>query len=643
MTFQTAIRDADEQRGTKRTWGSPGDLPERLTLAALDPREVVDVAAMPLMFARIIGLMRPYRLTLGIATAATLGAAVASLVLPHMLGLAVDQAKGLADGGMNGGAFASKWPALAVTAAAVLAIAALRGVLLMASGYLGEKTGQQVGYDLRLAFFERLQVLGFDFHDRVHTGELITRGMLDLEGVRGFIEQGLQKLVLLAMLLVVGATLMALVDPLMTVLALSFVPPVALTAMRTGYAMRVVWSRLQERMAQLTRIMEENLQGIRVVRAFAATEFERARFVHASAQALRLANFRIPIRARGVTLMQTAFHVAMGLVLWVGARRVSAGQMTVGELTQFLAFMTILQQPVRQIIMIVNSGARAASSAQRLFAVIDHLPQLADGPAAAVLPGGSGHLRFESVSFRYPGSDRAVLEDISFEVAPGRLLGIVGAPGSGKSTLAHLIPRFYDVTDGRVTVDGHDVRGLTLSSLRGAVAVVAQDVFLFDSPASSNIAYASPEIVDERIVAAAGAARIHAHIAALPEGYATRVGERGVSLSGGQRQRMTIARGLAPDPAVLVLDDSLSAVDTATEAQLRAALREGRRDKATVVIAHRLSALADADEIIVLDRGRIVERGTHASLLALDGHYAALWSLQSGGDSDAAQQVVAAL
>lgn len=602
-----------------------GTLPKRLSFADFRPGEVVDVGAMPRVLRRVMRLADPYRARLVLATAATLGAAIASLALPRMLGLAVDQARAVA---LTATAERT-WAPLEITAALVLLLAALRGLLLKTAGYQGEAVGQRVGYDLRLAFFDKLQQLGFDFHDRVHTGELITRGMLDLEGVRGFIEQGLQRLVSLVLLLGVGATMMALVDPLMTVLALGFVPIVAAMAVRTGLVMRVTWTRLQECLALLTLIMEENLQGVRVVRAYAAKSFELTRFTRQSQDALRLAGYRIRIRAAAITAMQTAFFAAMGLVLWVGAERVAAGRMSVGQLTQFLAFMTILQQPVRQIIMIVNSAARATSSAQRLFEILDRSPAIVDPSHAASLDTPTGHVRFEAVGFTYPGAEQPALIDIDFEVRPGKLLGIVGAPGSGKSTIAHLIPRFYDVTAGRVTVDGHDVRTLALPSLRGAVAIAAQDIFLFDQPAGANIAYAVPDAPERRIVAAAAAARIDEHIAALPDGYATPVGERGVSLSGGQRQRMSIARGLTPDPALLVLDDSLSAVDTATEAQLRASLRASRADKATIIIAHRLSAIIDADEIIVLDHGRIVERGTHRSLLKLGERYAALYRMQT--------------
>jgi ATP-binding cassette subfamily B protein len=264
-----------------------------------------------------------------------------------------------------------------------------------------------------------------------------------------------------------------------------------------------------------------------------------------------------------------------------------------------------------------------------LFEILDRAPAIADPHHAVLLDRMTGHVRFEGVSFAYPGAERPALIDVDFEVRPGRLLGIVGAPGSGKTTIAHLIPRFYDVDAGRITLDGYDVRELSLTSLRKAVAVAAQDIFLFDQPAAANIAYAVPNATESRIVAAAAAARIDEHIVAMPLGYATPVGERGVSLSGGQRQRMSIARGLAPDPALLVLDDSLSAVDTATEAQLRASLRASRADRATIIIAHRLSAVMDADEIIVLEQGRILERGTHQSLMAFGGRYAALYQMQA--------------
>ncbi len=285
--------------------------------------------------------------------------------------------------------------------------------------------------------------------------------------------------------------------------------------------------------------------------------------------------------------------------------------------------MTILQQPTRQIIMIVNSAARATSSGHRLFDILDRVPLVQYRQGAEALANPRGAIRFDHVDFAYPGGQN-VLNDISFEVGPGQTLGIVGAPGSGKSTIAHLLPRFYDVTGGGIAIGGQDIRDATLVSVRAAIALVAQDVFLFDIAASENIAYADPLADEDRIVDAAIMATLHDHIAAMPDGYATPTGERGINLSGGQRQRLSIARGALPDPAVLILDDSLSAVDTATEAALRAGLQATDRSRATIIIAHRLSAVANADEIIVLDGGRIIERGSHGNLLASNGHYSSL-------------------
>lgn len=597
-----------------------------VTFAELRPEEVVDLGAMPRILRRLLSLAWKYPGRFAVATGATLGAAGVSLLLPRLLGVAVDRAHQLIGVAPSFGAVVRE---LGPNAALILGLSILRGLLRMVGGYQGDAVSQRVGFDLRLAFFDQLQRLGFDFHDGIHSGDLITRGMLDLEGVRGFIGDGLQRLVLVVMLVGVGSWRLFSTDPLMAALALSFVPVVAWQAARTGFFLRVTWTRLQEKMALLTRTMEENLQGLRVVRAFAAERFELGKFDAAASAALRIARYRIGLRALAVSGMQTAFYLAMAIVLWVGGMRVVAGRMTVGELTEILAFMTIVQQPVRQIVMIVSSAARATSSGQRLFEVLDREPLIRDGAHAKPLEQPVGVLRFERVEFAYAGGP-TVLKDISFEVGPGRTLGIVGAPGSGKSTIAHLIPRFYDVTGGRITLDGHDIRDLTLDSLRAAVSLVAQDLFLFDIRATDNIAYADPDADDSRIVAAASSAHIHEHLTGLPAGYETRIGERGVSLSGGQRQRLSIARGSLPEPPVMILDDSLSAVDTATEAALRAELSASHADRSTLIIAHRLSSLTDADEIIVLDRGAIVERGTYAELLALDGRFAALHRLQSG-------------
>ncbi|HEU0095456.1 MAG TPA: ABC transporter ATP-binding protein [Rhizomicrobium sp.] len=475
-----------------------------------------------------------------------------------------------------------------------------------------------------------MQRLEFDYHDRMHSGDLITRGMLDLEGVRMFLENGLQKTFTLTLLLGLGAAMMFRSDPLLAVLGFSFVPVVAWRAVRTGLFLRLTWTRLQQRMSVLTRTIEENLQGMRVVRAFAAKPFEIEKFDRDASLALRMSNHRIAVRTGAISTMTFAFYLSMALILWVGGHRVMSGRITIGHLAEFLTFMTLLQTPVRQIMMIVNTAARAVASGSRLFDILDRDSSIADLPGARDLVVGKGVLRFEDVSFSYAqDGSKPILENISFEVSAGKVLGIVGAPGSGKSTLAHLIPRFYDVSRGRITIDGQDIRTVSLSSLRGAISLVPQDVFLFDTTVADNILYADPGLEDMHLVAAAETAHIHDYVSGLPEIYDTRVGERGAGLSGGQRQRMSIARGIVPRPAFLIFDDATSAIDAATEQRVRAALRQSTDSQATIIISHRLGSLMHADEILVLDNGRIIERGNHAALIARKGQYATLFSMQS--------------
>jgi ATP-binding cassette subfamily B protein len=602
-------------------------LPRPAVPAASTPSEAIDVAAMPRILGRILKLAAAHPVRLGLMLVTSAGATAFGVAMPRLLGRAVDRAHGLLAAGAAQAGQANE--ALAISAALLIGAALVRGLLQMVSGYLGEWVAQAVVLKLRLAFFDKLQRLDFAFHDRTHSGDLITRGMLDLDGMRGFIENGLQRLVGLVMLVGFGSVLLITTDPVMAGLALSFVPFVAWRAARTGLHLRLTWTRLQERMSILTRTMEENLQGVRVVRAFSAKEFELVRFDAAAKDALRLANHRILVRSAFIAGMGGAFHLAMAAVLWAGGHRVQAGAMTVGQLTEILGFMMLLQLPVRQVNMIVNSSARATSSGARLFEILDRPPKVADRPDAIDLSGARGVLRFSGVGFSY-GDAKPVLSDISFEVAPGRTLGIVGAAGSGKSTLAHLVPRFYDPSRGAITIDGVDIRDASLDSLRRLVCLVSQDVFLFDDTAAANICYADPDADEERWLEASNAAQIHDHFAALPEAYSSRIGERGVGLSGGQRQRLSIARGIVPDPTILVFDDATSAVDAATEHRVRAALKDATRHKAVLIISHRLGSVMHADEIIVLDQGRIIERGRHDQLLAQGGHYAEIYRLQFG-------------
>lgn len=585
---------------------------------------------------RVFKLAAEERLRLALACAAVLAAGVFQLMVPQYLGDAVDGARLLlenvtasADGAREALAAEAR-EALAGTALMLLGVSVLRGLFTLTHNYCGETLGHHLAYRLRLAFYDKLQHLTFSFHDRVHTGELITRGMLDLEGVRSFMNMGPLRVLLFFVLVGVGAALLLSTDVVLGLLGLSFVPFVALRSTTVRIRLRKMWFELQERMAVLGRIMDENLTGIRVVRAFGAEPHELDKYQASSDHALALAARRIRTRVSSATSMNFAFFAAMGLVLWVGGLRVIHGTMTVGTLTEFLAFMTILQQPVRQLGMVVNAFARASTCGARLFAVLDLEPPIRDRDGARPLEVTGGVLEFEDVSFSYEGEGAPpVLSGVSFRVERGRTLGIVGPPGSGKSTIAHLLPRYYDVTGGRITLDGQDIRRVTLDSLRRTVRVVQQDTFLFTSSLENNIAYGDPWADDPAIHDSAAAAQIDGFIHQLPERYETLVGERGVSLSGGQKQRVAIARAALLRPAVLVLDDSMAAIDAGTEQRIREALREHTANCATVIVSHRLGALRHADEILFIEDGRIMERGTHDALVARRGRYAALFALQT--------------
>ena len=600
---------------------SEADPSYRVEVQNLDTRVLV----------RITKMAFGYRWRMGLGILATIGAAVFQLFVPQFLGRAVDQAHGLLSAASDAAGRAGAEEALFATALLLVGASIMRGLCTMMQNYQGEAVGQILGYDLRMAYYRKLQTLSFAWHDRVHTGDLMTRGILDIEGVRLWTDTGILRMVLLTILIGGGAVILVQIDWFLGLLALSFVPVVGVSASIARLKLRDSWLRLQDELSTLTKGMEENLNGIRVVRAFAAHAFEMKRYDRSSDRALAISHQRITLFVRNTTTMTYVYFMAMGLVLWIGGEKALDGEITIGQLTEFLAFMTILQMPVRQIGWMINSIARASTCGGRLFNVLDLVPSIADKPGARDLVVTQGVMRFENVDFSYPAwtQDERTLSGIDLEARPGRTLGIVGPPGSGKTTVAQLMGRYYDVTGGRITIDGQDIRDITLSSLREAVGIVQQEPHLFTASVDHNVAYGDPWAGRSSIERSAAAAQLHNYIRSLPTGYGTMVGERGVSLSGGQRQRLSIARALLLESAFLVFDDSTAAVDAATEQRIRMALKDMVKTRAVIIIAHRLSSLMHADEIVFLEAGRIVERGSHDALMALGGRYRKLFDLQS--------------
>ena len=460
--------------------------------------------------ARITQMAFGYPIYAGLALAATVAAVLMQLLIPVILGRAVDQTQAVA-------AAKAEPQTLYSIALLLFIVSAARGVFTLVQNYTAEFVGHALARDIRNLVYEKIQSLPFSFHDRTHSGDLITVGMLDLEGVRMFFSTALVRTVLLGLLIGLGATLLLSTNLTLGLLALSFLPFAGWRSTVMRLALRRTWLILQERLGILSQVMEENLAGIRVVRAFASSEHEMEKFEAASKSALELSHERIETRVKNTSAMTLAFFVSMGLVLYFGGRQVAAGEITLGTLATFLTFMTILQMPVRQLGMMVNGYARASTCGARLFALIDYEAEIDNAPGALDLKITNGTLRLENVSFAYAGdTTRQAVSGINFEAHRGETIGIMGPSGSGKTTLMHLIPRFYDPEHGFISIDGQNIRDATLSSVRQAVAVVQQDSFLFTTSIENNIAYADPFTEERQIRDVAESAQLHDYILGLP-------------------------------------------------------------------------------------------------------------------------------
>ena len=551
----------------------------------------------------------------------TAGATVAYLFLPRLIGDAVERIADIfVDDGVAGGAIMS-------LTLIIVGLYALRGVLTYGQNYLGESLSQYVSYDIRNAFYDHVQHLGFGFHDRHHTGNLISRAITDVENIRMFINMGMVRTPYFLVLFIAVAVILLRLDLLLGLMSVGFIPLVIVQSAIVRLKMRRIWLSIQEKMADLSTVLQENLTGVRVVKAFAASDHELSKF---DARSTGVADDMIRaerLRASNTAFMLFSFQLSLGVILLFGGWRVINGHMGYGELVQFILYMQILAMPIRMAGWMVNSYARAASAGQRLFEILDTESPVREAPGAREMPRVRGAVSVNDLTFSYDGS-HPVLRNVSFQAEPGEVVALLGPPGSGKSTIVSLIPRFYDVPPGSITIDGGDIRDMTLASLRRNIGLVQQDVFLFSASIRENIAYGRADATMEEIVRAAKVAQLHDYIEGLEQGYDTIIGERGSTLSGGQRQRLSIARAVLLDPPILVLDDSTSSVDANTERLIRQAMESVIRGRTTFVIAHRLGTVHRADQILVLRDGEIAERGRHGDLLAYGGLYREIYDLQ---------------
>jgi ABC-type multidrug transport system fused ATPase/permease subunit len=561
-------------------------------------------------FWRLLGFLRPYRAGVVWSLVLAALAMVATVAIPWLTGRAIDRL----DAGDEG--------ALRRYAALIAVAAAGRLGFSVARRLVAGRVSLAIEFDLRNLLYRHLQSLELAFFDRQQTGQLMSRATVDLQSVRFFLGYGLIFITQSALTILLAAVAMFALEPGLAALALFPVPFVVLVAARYGHRSRPALQEVQQRIAELTADVEENVSGVRVVKAFAAEPRQLTRFQHSVTRVFDQSMYATRLRAYYNPFIGFLPSVGLAVILLVGGRQVIDGRLTLGDFTAFYTYLLMLIGPMRQLGIALGMAQRATASGARLFEILDRPPALTSPPGAPPLPEGRGRVELRDVTFQYETAPSPALRDVDLVVEEGTTVALVGATGSGKTTLVQLLGRLYDVTEGAVVIDGADVRDVDLPSLRHAISVVDDDPFLFSATVHDNIAYGQPEATREEVERAAERAQAAGFIAELPAGYDTRIGERGLTLSGGQRQRIAIARALLSDPRILILDDATSSVDASTEQAIKEALREVMAGRTTFVIAHRLSTIALADDIVVLEDGRIAARGSHGELLERSELYA---------------------
>ena len=561
-------------------------------------------------FRRLLGFLRPYRAGAIWSLVLAALAMVGTVAIPWLTGQAIDRV----DAGDDA--------ALRRYALLIGGVAVVRLAISVARRLVAGRVSLAIEFDLRNLLYVHLQSLELAFFDRQQTGQLMSRATVDLQAVRFFLGYGLVFITQSGLTIVLAAVAMFLIDPVLAALSLLPVPFVVLVATRYGRRSRPALQEVQQRIAELTADVEENVSGVRVVKAFAAEPRQLRRFEGSAERVFDQSMVATRLRAFYNPFIGFLPSIGLAVILLLGGRQVIDGSLSLGDFTAFYTYLLLLIGPMRSLGIVLGLAQRATASGARLFEILDRAPGLVAPPGAPPLPEGRGRVELRDVTFQYESAPRPALTDIDLVVEAGTTVALVGATGSGKTTLVQLLARLYDVSEGAVLIDGADVRTIDLPSLRAAISVVDDDPFLFSATVAENIAYGRPDATQAEVERAAERAQAAGFIGELPNGYETRIGERGLTLSGGQRQRVAIARALLSDPRILVLDDATSSVDASTEQAIKEALREVMAGRTTFVIAHRLSTIALADDIVVLEDGRIAARGTHDQLLERSALYA---------------------